>query len=173
MNVYYTKFIDFFKKHNLYDEKVFGYLRQNSIMFDYRDEDARIFMGCNWTIRDSNYLEKINLVLPFFDNDLTILINIHEYTHGIMSYKYLGKKLKIGNDMEMLPMLYERLYFLENPTSELVRYEEMYDKTISSDSEIKYILGLKYRDELIEKYNKGYDFNKLDKYAKKLARRYK
>ena len=90
-----------------------------------------------------------------------------------MSYKYLGKKLKIGNDMEMLPMLYERLYFLENPTSELVRYEEMYDKTISSDSEIKYILGLKYRDELIEKYNKGYDFNKLDKYAKKLARRYK
>ena len=175
MNVYYTKFIDFFKKHNLYDKEGFEYLRNNSIMFDYRDEEAISLLGwgCRWNIRNGKYLDKINLIVPFLDNDLTVLINIHEYTHGIMLYKYLGKKLKIDNDIEMLPMMYERLYFLENSTLELAKYEEMYDKTISSDSEIKYILGLKYRDELIEKYNNGYDFNKLDRYAKKLARRYK
>lgn len=41
----YIKFINFFKEHKLYDEEIFTYLRENSIMFDYLDTDQRPLVG--------------------------------------------------------------------------------------------------------------------------------
>lgn len=46
----YIKFINFFKEHKLYDEEIFTYLRENSIMFDYLDTDQRPLVGTYYTL---------------------------------------------------------------------------------------------------------------------------
>ncbi len=171
MNIYYNNFINFFKRHNLYDEEIFDYLRENSFMFDYRDDDYRPFTGCNYIIKNG-YLDKINLVVPFFDNDITSLINVHEYVHGIISYNYLGKKYSIGNDAEVLPMMFEKLYILESNNPELMDYGKSLDSMISKD-DFSHYLGLLYRDIMIELYNKGKSFSSLNKRAKVLTKLHK
>lgn len=49
----------------------------------------------------------------------TMLINIHEITHGIYAYKKLNKKYNPNVGIETLPMLYEKIYILENNSEEL------------------------------------------------------
>lgn len=172
MNVYYNKFIDFFERHHLYDKEMFDYLRLNSTMFDYRDIDKRNFIGCFWTNKNG-YLNKVSLVVPFIDSDKTVLINIHEYIHGIMLYKNLGKRYNPGIDRELLPMVYEKLYVLENPSAELMEFEKRLDQGIDQDSDIAYKLGLFYRDELINMYHNGMDFDNLNRKGKRLSKKVK
>lgn len=139
-------------------------------MFEYLEEEKRIFIGCFWCYENGR-LSKISLGVPFMDNDITVLINIHEYVHGIMSYRKLGKKWKPGIDIEILPILYEKIYILENPSEQLVAYGKMLDRMIDEDADMKYKLALKYRDELIQLYDNGMSFDKLDRNAKRLVRK--
>ena len=39
------KLIEFFKKHNLYEEEMFKYFSENSTMIDYMDDEQRSFIG--------------------------------------------------------------------------------------------------------------------------------
>lgn len=41
MNIYYEKFKEFFKRHGLYDEKIFDELSHDSEMFDYLDDEKK------------------------------------------------------------------------------------------------------------------------------------
>ena len=131
-------------------------------MFDYRDDDNRNFFGCFWLV-NNGYLNKISLVVPFFDNDITVLINIHEYIHGIMLYEKLGKKYKPGIDIEILPMLYEKLYVLENSNNELIQFEDSLNQKINDSNELKYKLGLMCSDKLLQMYYAGKNFKQLDR----------
>ena len=92
MNNYYNDFIKFFKKHNLYNEEIFNYIQKNRTLFDYRDEDQRIFIGCYYICNKQGILQKINICVPFINDPITLLINIHEYIHAIESYKNISKK---------------------------------------------------------------------------------
>ena len=86
---YYNKFINFFKEQNLYNEEMFTYFGNNSILFDYRDEDYHPFIGCFYLTKD-NKVTKISLVVPYLNSEVSTLINIHEYTHAIILYKHLN-----------------------------------------------------------------------------------
>ena len=44
--MYYQKFINFLKEHNLYNEEVVEYWKNNRTLFDYHDEEKRGFIGC-------------------------------------------------------------------------------------------------------------------------------
>ena len=88
--MYYEKFINFLKKHNLYDEEVIQYWTKNKISFDYLEEESRCLIGCYYKI-ENKILTKISLIVPFIDNDKTVLINIHEYAHALELYSELGK----------------------------------------------------------------------------------
>ena len=83
---YHPKIINFFKEHNLYDEKIFNYLKNNSIMVDYENPEERSFIGCFYILDQRNILRKIKLNLAYVMNEETTLINIHELTHGIENY---------------------------------------------------------------------------------------
>ena len=167
--MYYQKFIDFLKNHNLYDEKVFKYWQENSTYFDYRDEDSRIFMGCFYQY-ENGYLRKIGLFIPFIDDDKTLLINIHEYIHLLLLYYKIGTKHKIGNDKEVLPLFFERIFVEENNTKELNKYYQYLNQIINEENKEEYILGLKLSDSIKEKYNNDNIF-KLDKKVKKLIKK--
>ena len=60
----YIKFINFFKEHKLYDEEIFTYLRENSIMFDYLDTDQRPLVGTYYKFDKRQRLNKIILYVP-------------------------------------------------------------------------------------------------------------
>ena len=174
MNIYYDKFINFFKEHNMYDEEMFEYLRKNSTLFDYRDEDMRKNVGCYYALDSKDKLKGIALVVPFIDSDKTVLINIHEYAHGITAYSKLGKKYKHTLDREIVPMLLERIYAMQNP--ELLQFIENLNKNIINSSRRDYKLALKAVDELYEDYQKTYKskkMNGINNKSRKLIKKYK
>lgn len=173
MNNLYTEFINFFKKHNLYDEEMFNYIRNNSILIDYREIDKRIFIGCYYISDNDGILRQIKICVPIINNQITTLINIHEYIHAITLYKYLNKKGTIEKEDETLPMLFELLYVLENPNKELHEYLNTINNSIQNGPS-KYRIALAVQHELLEYYQKkNPSLKKLQHKAKKLSRKYK
>lgn len=174
MNKPYIEFINFFKKHNLYDKEMFDYLRNNSILFDYLDEDKHPYIGYHYLTDKEGKLTKIILFVPYIDDYHTILINIHEYIHGIILYNKLGKKYKQDKDSEILPLLYEKLYLLENPDKNLEPFKKKLNENITENSPIEYKIALEVQNEIINYYQEySPNLNKLENKAKKLARKYK
>lgn len=168
---YHPGIIEFFKRHNMYDEEMFNYLQDNSMMIDYKDPDERGFIGCFYVQDKKERLTKIILNIPYVYNAETALINIHEITHGIEHYKELGKKFKKDATVEALPILYEKIYIMENDSEELRKYGEYLDTMCGRDSAIEYQMALKIRDELLSNYS--YDMKRMKKMTKKLVRKYK
>lgn len=172
---YYNKFIDFFERHELYDKEIFDYLRAQSILFDYRDIDLRSRIGF-FFLAEKGILREINLVLPFIDSDVTTVINIHEYTHGIIACKYINRVIKEDIVSETLPHLYERIYLEENKDNEKLREHISYRNNIiinSTDPQSKkYKQALMVQDQLLDYYYNGHTSIKdLNKKAKKLIRK--
>lgn len=170
-NIYYQKFINFLKEHYLYDEKILEYWKNNRTLFDYRDEEKRDLMGCFYQY-EKEYLTKIHLIVPFIDNDKTVLINIHEYIHLLTLYNKIGKKCKIGDDKEVLPFLYERIFINENKTDELLKYYQYLNQSIIESNVNEYLIALHLSEILLEEYDND-AIHKLDKRAKKLTKKYK
>ena len=168
---YSNEINDFFKRHNVYSEEMFRYLERNTYMVDYRDEEARIAIGCAYAINNiTKVLEGLSICIPYNYDDITTLISIHEITHGIIAYKHLNKKYNVDITCEALPMLYEKLYVLERQTPELIKYEKYLDSMISDSSSDSYKYGLYVRDTLLENYNNNY--NSMDRLTRKLVRKY-
>lgn len=168
---YHPKVINFFKKHNMYDERLFKYLKENSTLLDYAYEEQRFMIGCFYILDKHNILRGLRLNLPYVTDEKTALINIHELTHGIENYYKMGKKFKKDITIETLPLLYEKLYILENPSEELITYGKYLDNLIEETSEKEYKYALKVREELLKNYD--YNMVKMQKRTKKLVRKYK
>lgn len=155
----YIKFINFFKEHKLYDEEIFTYLRENSIMFDYLDTDQRPLVGTYYTFDKRQRLNKIILYVPFIKDEITIVTNIHEYTHGLLAYNNLNKKYTLK----------------ENPSPTLERYIQYLDTKIlesKNKEDYRYKIALDIQSELLKYYNANNDFEKLKTKSKKLYRKY-
>lgn len=168
--VFNSNLIDFFKRHNLYNEEMFDYFSRNSSMIDYEDKEQRLFIGCFYTFGKDKRLKDIHLNVPYVYNDITMLVSIHEFIHAIILYKNINKKVNIGIDKEVLPMLYEKIYINENNNPILIEYEKKLNKLINPKEDKEYVIGLALRDQLIENYN--YDFEKLSRKVKRLVRKY-
>ena len=168
---FHPKIIIFFKKHNMYDKYVFNYLKENTTSIDYAYEEQHPLIGCFYILDKRNILKGLRLNLPYVMNEETTLINIHELTHGIENYYKIGKKFKKDITIETLPLLYEKLYILENPSEELIAYGKYLDNLIEETSEKEYKFALKVREELLKNYD--YNMVKMQKRTKKLVRKYK
>ena len=167
---YNHRLIDFFKRHNMYDKTVFEYLQNNSTMIDYNDPDQRKFSGCFYILNKNDILKDIKLYLPYVNNEQTMLISIHEITHGIENYMKIGKKFIKDITLEALPLLYEKLYIMENPSEELIKYGEYLDKIITEEYAKEYKFALAIREELINNYH--FDMIEMSKLIKKLSKKY-
>lgn len=173
MNIYYNKYINFLIKHNIYKAEIMQYITKYSIKIDYHMEEQRDFIGCFYSIDKNKRIKKISICTPYIDSDITVLINIHEYIHLFILYQYLNKKYERNKDEEILPILYELLYYLDNPSKELEKKIIELNNTIKDTSPIQYKIALKSRDELLEYYQKEKpNFKKLQEKAKTLAKKY-
>lgn len=166
--MYYRKFIEFLKKHGIYDEEVIRYYREHWELFEYLDVEERINMGTNYIIRNG-YLEEIKAIVPIMNNDITVLINVHEYIHVLMNYKKINQPVKIKTkDHEVLPIFYEKLYVKENSTEELIDYHNFLKECIDDTPEEQYVFALNISDKLMENYD-NQSINELDRKVKRLV----
>ena len=168
--MYYKRFINFLKEHQLYNESALAYWKDNKICFDYKDDEKRDLIGCYYLF-ENDILTKINLIVPFIIDEKTILINIHEYIHFILLYNQLGKKYKIEKDKEILPLYYEKLYIEENKNKELLDYYHYLNESIKQGNIEEYKIALYISDKLLKDY-KINNIYKLEKKAKRLIKKY-
>ena len=172
-NNYYEKYINFLKKYNLYNEEIIKYIRRNSTPIDYLEEELRCLIGCYYTYDKNKRLKKINITVPYFKSEITTLINIHEYIHVYIAYPYLYKKYKITKEEEMLALLYEQLYYLDNQTPYLKEAIDILNRQILTSEKTEYKIALQYKQELLNYYtNEKPTFKKLQRKAKKLSNRH-
>lgn len=170
--MYSKEIIDFFKRNKMYDKDMFDYLQSHTDMIDYRDEDARMFIGCAYGInKETGKLDRFSLCIPFVENSKTALIAIHEIVHGIIGYKYLNKKFKKDMSIEVLPLLFERVYINEVNDPDLTNYADYLDSIIENGNDESYKIALEARNELLDKYSNN--LNRLDRLSKKLVKKYK
>ena len=174
MNTPYEKFKNFLKKHSIYNEKIINYIQENTIVIDYNDEEYRSYISTVPVIGKDNRLKAIKSILPYINNDITILININEYVKALIYYQRLGKYFNIKEEIEILPLFYERLYILENETEELRQYKQYLDKSIIEENTQKYVIALNSQEEMQTYYTEGNtNIEKLENKAKKLSKKYK
>lgn len=164
---YNQKVIDFFKRHNMYDEKVFEYLQDNTMMVDYNDPDQRMFIGFSAWIKDG-VLKRFTICIPYMQDNITMLNDIHEIAHGIYAYRKLNKKYD-RNACETIPMLCEKIFVSETNDEELTKYSEYLDSLIDEDSEAKYRFALRNRDIIYNEFNDDYEI--AERLCDKLAKR--
>ena len=167
--IFNPKVIDFFKRHNMYEEEMFKYFSDKSMMIDYRVLECRPFVGTFPIINKKNYIIDVQVNVPYVDGNETMLITIHELVHAIEYYQKIGKKYKKDITIETLPLLYEKIYILEENDEKLTSYGKYLDSIILEKKEIDYLFGLKNRDALLKEYN--YDMHKMQKLVKKLAKK--
>lgn len=170
---YYKIFIEFLKSHNLYNEEAMKYLQEKGTFFDYLEEENRDYIGCFFAIDANKKLKKIILCVPYIKDEETLIINIHEYTHALLYYKHLGKRISLKNDIEILPMMYEKLYIEESKSNTGKRYVEFLNSKITKNSELKYRIALQVQQDMLEYYKYEKEPEKLQIKAKKLTKKYK
>ncbi len=76
-------------------EDAIYYLFNHTKIIDTNLEDTS-FYGC-YPITDNNIVKEIRVCVPPIKNLKSMLINIHEYKHGIDLYPYLGKTYQDDN----------------------------------------------------------------------------
>ena len=174
MNTYYTKFINFFKKYELYNEEIFNYIEDRTIKFDYYDEELINIRGIYYNYNKTNQLTNFKLYLPYINSEMTIFMNIRPYIQAIYAYTKLEKKYKANAECELIAFYFEKKYLQDNPNQEIEKYlNNIYTTIKKQETEQKYKIALNVQPDL-EKYiekNKP-TFKELQKKAKKLSRNY-
>ena len=169
--VFNSKITDFFKKHKLYDPEMFKYFEEHSTMIDSDYTEERMTTGCSYLINKyTGILEGIHLNMPYVKDEETMLDSIHELTHAIFTYPKIGKKFKRDITIETLPLLYEKLYIMENPSKRLETYGKRLDRLIDT-VDPEYVFALKARDELYDEYH--YNPQEMEKTVAKLGQKYR
>ena len=168
----HNEFVLFLKKYNIYDEEIYRYYLENANRFDYYNDDfLRNFIGCSLIIDNKhNGLKQIIPTVPYPVDDVTTLINIHEYVHLFSIYNKLGKKYKKDISEEVLPIFYEKLFVLENGNSNLNNYEKQLDEIALKENDERYLLALKISQYLLDSLN-VFTFNELVKVVKKVRKK--
>ena len=167
-SLYENKFISFLKRYNLYDETIYNYLINNAIMVDIKEYID--FIGCFFVKNEYDCITKVTLCIPFLEDDITTLITIHEYVHGYTMFKKIGKKYQLKASEEVLPMLYEELYFLENQSPKLLNHRKNTLSYIKGVAPFKYKLGYAMQKELLLVNNK--DITHLNSLVPHMCKKY-
>ena len=162
--------VNFFKRHNLYEDKMFDYFNNNITHYDYNIWEYRILTGCLFISSEDDILKKIHLCVPTIIDDITMLINVHEYTHAIEMYNNLEKIYKESIYREVLPITFERLYVMESSSMSLEDYREYLDNNVKRNKD-EYIIGSMIADELINNLNND-NISNLKRKVRTIGRKY-
>ncbi len=165
---YDPRIIDFFKRHNLYDEKMFEYLQDNTWGVCYADPPKARRVGCP-VIRYKGRILGFVIIIPDVTNDFTMFIQVHEIAHGIYAYKHLGKKVE-DRKLELLPFAIEKLYANEVQSEAVNNFSQRLDSMVDETSREPYRFALANRDEIVKKGISS--FKEVDRTINVLSRKW-
>lgn len=77
-------------------EDAYFYLKGKTKILNNDIEKLMSFYGC-YLIEEEGILKDIKICVPKITNLKSMLINIHEYKHGICLYPYIGEKIPIDD----------------------------------------------------------------------------
>lgn len=83
-----TSDLDSYYQH----EDAYQYLKQHTKVLNIDEEEGMPYFCC-FLKEENGLLKELNLCVPKITNLKSMLINIHEYKHGITLYPYLGKRI--------------------------------------------------------------------------------
>lgn len=171
---YYTKFVNFFKKHGLYNEEIFKYINKNTERFNYYSEEITNIRGLYHYYNKYNELISFKLYLPHIEDNITAIINIRPYIQAIYAYPNLGKKHSSNIDVEIIAIYFEKLYLKENPDPELENYlNNIYTSIKKENNNNEYQIALNAQEKLKNyQQRKKTNLKKLQRKAKKLSKKY-
>lgn len=166
------KFVSFLKKHELYNFKCFSYFEYQAVKIDYEDIKDVLFLDCVLETK-FGYLQGFIPIVPYLSNDKTVAMNIYAYVQALQLIPKVGKKYEEQFIHSLLPLLYLRLYLVENANEVLWNYEKSIEhKLLNDESEQSKIL-LQQIDHLIEIYYfEGDSAKKMGVKTKRLAKNY-
>lgn len=167
---YYKQFLDFLQRHKLYERESFVFISNHTVNINYNNQEERDFIGCYYSKDEEDKITNFKVWVPEIIDTTTLFINIHEYVHALILYKYLNEKYEIGLEKEALPLMYEKMYAIEEENISAKDYEKNLKETINEINTEEYIIGKKIAEELIYKHD---DIKLLNEKAKELVRKYK
>ncbi|MBR3161102.1 MAG: hypothetical protein IKF19_00020 [Bacilli bacterium] len=151
------EFISFLKSHNLYDRIALdNYFNDAFVVKDIH------YSGCLYIVDSNDTLLKIRACVPKIVDYETMLVNIHEYVHYYLFFKKIGKKVIIGRNCEVLPMLYEKIFIIEKNSDDLYEYEKLLNNSIDKN-DLNYVYALKIRDYLLNMFDRCGKIKRLEK----------
>ena len=164
---YDERIIDFFKRHNLYEEEMFDYIQKNTWGICYADKPKARRVGC-YNIGDKRLLDFL-VVIPDQTTDFTMFIQVHEIAHAIYAYKHLGKRFSAPSS-ELLAFVMEKKYAEEIKSESVTKYSEHLDSVIDENDALEYRFALHARKEFMDSFNG--DMKTFDKQSGKLLRKF-
>ena len=170
-NDFYLKFINFLKKHNLYDEKVLKYVFNESIAIDINNYDF-VLGSCHLVINNKNgKLEQIIPCMPNIMDDYSVIIAIFTYVNTLLLLPKLNKYYDDNCfSYYFTPLFYENIYVLENSSVELLEYEIDRRKQFLKHSPDKFKFIFNFIDNEIRCYKDNSNNKQLAKKVKRLAK---
>ena len=166
--MYYGKEItEFFKRHNLYNEEMFEYLKEHTDWIDYRDEDERWHIGHGIYVHPkTRKIIRFRICIPEIRDDMTLITALHEIAHGIWSYIYMVNGIKYSEDeSELFPFLVERAFLEEHKSQKLSDLINKLDSLVDDKDDIRYRYAKDVRDRF-----KDIDIGNVDR-IQKVSRR--
>ena len=155
----YSNYKNFLIKHQLFDNNTFNYIKNNSVLVDFKSLEDYNSYGCSTVLDERGRLVQVIPCVPFLNDDISIAINVFVYVEALILISLIGRKIDNKYIDRKWPFIFFKLYLLEN--KDLLKYQE----------KIQFSDTLKYSDDLIYGYCHD-DFN-LKIYARMIKRRAK
>ena len=167
---YFDKFVEFIRKHKLYQRDSLAFISERTTYLDYENINERDFIGCYYDVDKFGRVVDFKVYVPKIADEKTLLINIHEYVHAFILYKLLNKNYDIGLEKEVLPLMYEKICILENEEFSLKKYERVMKEVINEINTDEYIIGNEIANVLVPLEDGNLE--ELNKEAKRLVKVY-
>lgn len=120
----FFQYIHFLKKHQLFDEATYQYIREHSVVINAKKKDDNFLMGCTTVLDEDKKLIDLIPCFPFMRNQKMVAVNVFVYVQTLMLLPRIGQDYEESSMDTLLPLLFFKLYILENSSEALLKYEK-------------------------------------------------
>lgn len=167
----YFLFENFLKRHELFNEKVYNYIKDNSVLVKYKNIEDFSSIGCSIVLDRKGRLSQVIPIVPLPKNKKMVAINIFIYVQAMILIPNIGKVFDENSYNNILPFVFQRLFILENSNKYLLSFEEKMTANLCRENQKKYDNIMIHRNTLIEGFKK--DKESLNNEARKIRRKAK
>ena len=173
----YSKYKNFLIEYGLFDEEIFEFINSKSVLINYKKIDEFKSFKCAIVVNENGTLIDVIPCVPFLKNDECVAINIFVYVQAMMLIANIGKFHDERNYSDLFPLIFQKLYILENKNYNILEYEKKMLKKLFESKGMNYNNVIENKEILINEYNKNNkifnnSLNKTKRRAKNYVNKY-